>query len=55
MWWRWGVLYPLYFLAESAIVFTDLAELIGSAIAITLVSERYKGCSKLTLTIPSSS
>lgn len=35
--WRWGVLYPLYFLAESAIIFTDLAELLGSAIALTLI------------------
>ena len=36
MLWRWGVLYPLYAMAEIGIVFTDLAELIGSAIAINL-------------------
>lgn len=59
MFWRWGVLYPLYALAEIGIIFTgappalplphlilpplnnlldlaDLAELIGSAIAINL-------------------
>ncbi|KZT61260.1 natural resistance-associated macrophage protein [Calocera cornea HHB12733] len=34
---RWCVLYPLYALAESAIVFTDLAELLGSAIALNLI------------------
>ncbi|KZP00915.1 natural resistance-associated macrophage protein [Calocera viscosa TUFC12733] len=34
---RWAVLYPLYALAESAIVFTDLAELLGSAIALNLI------------------
>ncbi|KAG2118157.1 smf Mn2+ and Fe2+ transporter [Suillus discolor] len=35
--WRWGVLYPLYVLAELAIVSTDLAELLGSAIALSLL------------------
>lgn len=35
--WRWGVLYPLYALSEVAIVSTDLAELLGSAIALTLL------------------
>jgi hypothetical protein len=35
--WRWGVLYPLYVLAEIAIVSTDLAELLGSAIALSLL------------------
>ncbi|EPT03403.1 hypothetical protein FOMPIDRAFT_1115960 [Fomitopsis schrenkii] len=35
--WRWLVLYPLYALAEVAIVATDLAELLGSAIAICLL------------------
>ncbi|CCL98911.1 uncharacterized protein FIBRA_00918 [Fibroporia radiculosa] len=35
--WRWLVLYPLYVLAEIAIVATDLAELLGSAIAICLL------------------
>jgi metal iron transporter len=34
--WRWGVLYSLYVLSELAIIFTDLAELLGSAIAINL-------------------
>ncbi|KAI5478528.1 metal iron transporter [Pseudohyphozyma bogoriensis] len=37
LWWRWGVLYPLYALSEIAIIFTDLAELLGSAIAINLL------------------
>jgi hypothetical protein len=31
-----GVLYPLYVLAEIAIIATDLAELLGSAIALNL-------------------
>ncbi|PCH34295.1 smf Mn2+ and Fe2+ transporter [Wolfiporia cocos MD-104 SS10] len=35
--WRWLVLYPLYALAEVAIVATDLAELLGSAIALCLL------------------
>jgi hypothetical protein len=35
--WRWGVLYPLYILAEAAIISTDLAELLGSAIALCLL------------------
>jgi hypothetical protein len=34
---RWGLLYPLYALAELGIIFTDLAELLGSAIAINLI------------------
>lgn len=34
---RWLVLYPLYAIYEAAIVFTDLAELLGSAIAINLL------------------
>ncbi|SGY68165.1 BQ5605_C004g02859 [Microbotryum silenes-dioicae] len=34
---RWGVLYPLYALSEIGIIFTDLAELLGSAIAINLI------------------
>ncbi|KAK4703241.1 metal iron transporter, partial [Phenoliferia sp. Uapishka_3] len=37
MLWRWGVLYPLYAMAEMGIIFTDLAELLGSAIAINLL------------------
>ena len=37
MFWRWGVLYPLYALSEVAIVATDLAELLGSAIALSLL------------------
>lgn len=35
--WRWLVLYPLYVLAEVAIIATDLAELLGSAIALNLL------------------
>ena len=34
---RWGVLYPLYVLSEVAIISTDLAELLGSATALTLL------------------
>ncbi|GAA5893389.1 hypothetical protein JCM5296_004863 [Sporobolomyces johnsonii] len=34
---RWGLLYPLYVLCELGIIFTDLAELLGSAIAIKLL------------------
>ncbi|KAH9922018.1 natural resistance-associated macrophage protein [Epithele typhae] len=34
---RYGVLYPLYVLSEIAIVSTDIAELIGSAIGISLI------------------
>jgi hypothetical protein len=37
LFYRWGVLYALYGLAELGIIFTDLAELLGSAIAINLV------------------
>ncbi|GBE77581.1 Manganese transporter SMF1 [Sparassis crispa] len=35
--WRWLVLYPLYLLSEAAIISTDLAELLGSAIALCLL------------------
>ena len=34
---RWLGLYPLYILAEVAIIATDLAELLGSAIALCLL------------------
>lgn len=34
---RWAVLYPLYILCEIAIISTDLAELLGSATAISLL------------------
>ncbi|KAL5535896.1 SMF1_2 [Sanghuangporus sanghuang] len=34
---RWLVLYPLYALAEVAIISTDLAELLGSATALSLL------------------
>ena len=34
---RWCILYPLYVLAEVAIISTDLAELLGSATALTLL------------------
>lgn len=37
MLWRWGVLYPLYVLSEVAIISTDLAEMLGSAIALVLL------------------
>ncbi len=35
--WRWLVLYPLYVLSEIAIISTDLAELLGSAIALCML------------------
>ncbi|KAF4573647.1 hypothetical protein EYR36_008165 [Pleurotus pulmonarius] len=35
--WRWLALYPLYLLAEVAIISTDLAELLGSAIALCML------------------
>jgi metal iron transporter len=35
--WRWGVHYPLYILAEIAIICTDLSEMLGSAIALVLL------------------
>ncbi|KAJ8514800.1 hypothetical protein ONZ45_g7712 [Pleurotus djamor] len=38
--WRWLALYPLYFLAEIAIIATDLAELLGSAIALCMLFPR---------------
>lgn len=34
---RWLLLYPLYALSEIAIISTDLAELLGSAIALCLL------------------
>lgn len=34
---RWALLYPLYVLSEAAIIATDLAELLGSAIALSLL------------------
>lgn len=34
---RWALLYPLYVIAEGAIVATELAELTGSAIALNLL------------------
>ena len=34
---RYGVLYPLYVLCEIAIISTDLAELLGSAIGLCLL------------------
>jgi len=34
---RWLALYPLYVLSEIAIIATDLAELLGSAIALCLL------------------
>ncbi|KAJ7867486.1 NRAMP family, partial [Mycena olivaceomarginata] len=37
---RWGALYPLYILSEVAIIATDLAELLGSAIALCLLFPR---------------
>ncbi|OCH95717.1 smf Mn2+ and Fe2+ transporter-like protein [Obba rivulosa] len=35
--WRWLALYPLYALAEVAIISTDLAELLGSAMALCML------------------
>ncbi|KIO16931.1 hypothetical protein M407DRAFT_85458, partial [Tulasnella calospora MUT 4182] len=35
--WRWGVLYPLYAVSEIAIIATDMAEALGSAIALNLI------------------
>ncbi|KAG8887880.1 hypothetical protein FRB99_004196, partial [Tulasnella sp. 403] len=35
--WRWGVLYPHYAICEIAIIATDMAELLGSAIALNLL------------------
>jgi metal iron transporter len=37
LYYRWLLLYPLYALSEAAIVATDLAELLGSAIALSLL------------------
>ena len=37
MFYRWALLYPLYALSEIAIIATDLAELLGSAIALNLL------------------
>ncbi len=34
---RWFILYPLYLFSEIAIISTDLAELLGSAIALNLL------------------
>lgn len=34
---RWALLYPLYALSEVAIIATDLAELLGSAIALCML------------------
>ncbi|THH26579.1 hypothetical protein EUX98_g7610 [Antrodiella citrinella] len=37
MFYRWFMMYPLYILSEIAIISTDLAELLGSAIALCLL------------------
>ena len=37
LFYRWAVLYPLYALSEIAIVCTDLAELLGSAMALSML------------------
>lgn len=37
MFWRWAVMYPLYTLSEVAIIATDMAELLGSAIALCML------------------
>lgn len=39
---RWGCLYPLYLLAEVAIITTDLSEMLGSAIALVLLFPKLK-------------
>lgn len=36
MFYRWGIMYPLYGLSELGIILVDMAELLGSAIAINL-------------------
>jgi len=38
--WRWSCLYPLYAICEAGIIFTDLAELLGSAIALKMLIPR---------------
>ncbi|POW04339.1 hypothetical protein PSHT_11234 [Puccinia striiformis] len=38
--WRWACLYPLYAICEAGIIFTDLAELLGSAIALKMLIPR---------------
>ncbi|KAA1066570.1 hypothetical protein PGT21_033847 [Puccinia graminis f. sp. tritici] len=38
--WRWACLYPLYAVCEAGIIFTDLAELLGSAIALKMLIPR---------------
>ncbi|OAV99481.1 hypothetical protein PTTG_06667 [Puccinia triticina 1-1 BBBD Race 1] len=38
--WRWCCLYPLYAVCEAGIIFTDLAELLGSAIALKMLIPR---------------
>ncbi|KAJ3563284.1 hypothetical protein NP233_g9034 [Leucocoprinus birnbaumii] len=48
---RWLVLYPLYALAEIAIIATDLAELLGSAIALSLLFPRLQLWQGLLLTV----
>ncbi|MBW0465151.1 hypothetical protein O181_004866 [Austropuccinia psidii MF-1] len=35
--WRWACLYPLYVICEAGIIFTDLAELLGTAIALKMI------------------
>ncbi|KAM6492429.1 hypothetical protein JOM56_012153 [Amanita muscaria] len=37
---RWGILHPLYLLAEVEIIATDLTEMLGSAIALVLLFHR---------------
>ncbi|KIL63521.1 hypothetical protein M378DRAFT_186987 [Amanita muscaria Koide BX008] len=37
---RWGILHPLYLLAEVEIIATDLTEMLGSAIALVLLFPR---------------
>ncbi|KIY53634.1 putative transporter of the NRAMP family [Fistulina hepatica ATCC 64428] len=39
---RWFLLYPLYIISEVAIIATDLAELLGTAVALILLFPRLK-------------
>ncbi|KAI5991627.1 natural resistance-associated macrophage protein-domain-containing protein [Pisolithus albus] len=50
MLWRWGVLYLLYVLSEIAIISTDLAEMVGSAIALVLLFPSLPLCAGVLLT-----
>jgi len=48
---RWLVLYPLYALAEIAIISTDLAELLGSAMALVMLFPKLPLWSGVLITV----